>query len=51
MWITIIHSQPSAKRLVVPTAYDLTYYGGMVLVPVMLMTCLSISLQSHMYRD
>lgn len=50
MWISLITTNPSAKRLVVPTAFDLSYYGAMVLAPVTLVTCLSISLQAYMYR-
>lgn len=50
MWVNIIKSQPSAKRLVCPTAVDLSYYGALVLVPVMTLTCMSIVLQSYMYR-
>ena len=47
MWINIIKSQPSAKRLVCPTAVDLSYYGALVFVPVMTLTCMSIILQSY----
>lgn len=48
IWMSLIGSNFSAKRLVVPTALDLSYYGSMVLAPVMLLTCLSIALQSHL---
>lgn len=50
MWKNIIDSQPSAKRLVCPTAFELSWYGFQVLVPVMIVTCMSIALQSYMYR-
>lgn len=48
MWISLINSNPSAMQLVVPSALDLTYYGAMVLCPVMVVTCLSIALQSYL---
>lgn len=50
MWKNIIDSQPSAKRLVCPTAFELSWYGFQVLVPVTIVTCMSIALQSYMYR-
>jgi Na+/H+ antiporter NhaD/arsenite permease-like protein len=47
VWKQIITSQPGSKDLKVAGAFDLTFYGVIVLAPVMLATCLSISAQSH----
>jgi hypothetical protein len=37
-------TQPGAKNMKVPTPVDLTYYGAIVLGPVMFLTCCSIAI-------
>lgn len=47
VWKQIITSQPGSNDLKVAGAFDLTFYGVIVLAPVMLATCMAISAQSH----
>lgn len=47
IWRSAILSQPGSKRLIVPSAWDLSFYGVLVFVPVVLCTCLAIVAQSY----
>jgi Na+/H+ antiporter NhaD/arsenite permease-like protein len=49
MWNQIIKSQPGAQKLKCPTGWDLTYYGALVITPVIFATCLSISVISPLF--
>ena len=50
MWISLIQTHPASKTgLITPTAVDLTWYGALVLLPVTVLTCGAISLQSYAY--
>jgi len=42
MWIKIIHKSNENGELIVPSAWDLTKYGAIILVPVLLVTLFSV---------
>lgn len=44
MWRNIIATQPNVQRLQVPSAWDLTFYGAIVLGPVTLLTCMAVAI-------
>jgi len=49
MWMKIISTSNVSKGLIIPTAWDLTKYGSIILIPVLTITLLAVVLQAKYF--
>jgi len=49
MWINIINSWPGGETGKTPRGWDLSLYGAIIIIPVILLTCLSVVLEVSMF--
>ncbi len=49
MWIKIIGTSNVSKELITPTAWDLTKYGSIILIPVLSITLLAVVVQAKYF--
>jgi len=51
MWINIIKTWPGGDPGKTPTGWDLTFYGIIIIVPVVLFTCLAVVLEVSLFTS